>query len=254
VGTPLGVARRAVNALLGPVGFEVTRIASQREREEPGVVLPFRTTIAGAEAAGLSVSDFVEITYNRLGATQETLDAMEGLGVFENRIDRVCEIGPGSGRYLERTMKRCRPSHYEIYETAVSWAEWLGTTYGVTIQPTDGKTLAATPTDSIDLAQAHKVFVVTPSMTTCSYLLEMARVVRDGGKVVFDVVTEDCVDSRTLAAWLEAGSPWGPYPAMMPRRFVVDLLSRHRLALRGSFFVDMKPGRTECMVFVRGPQ
>jgi hypothetical protein len=240
-----------MNAGLRPIGFELVRAGSVHDWDDPRTFLPFQDTLARAAAAGLRVSDYIDEKHAGRGSTQKTLDEMAALGVFAERIERVCEIGPGSGRYLEKTLKACRPSQYEIYETASAWANWLVEKYGVIYRPTDGKTLSGTPSQSVDLVQAHKVFVATPSMITCRYLIEMARVVRDRGKVVFDIVTEDCMDDRSMDTWLASGIQSGPYPAIMPKRFVVDLMTSRGLTFRGSFFVEMKPGKTECMVFVR---
>jgi hypothetical protein len=123
---------------------------------------------------------------------------MSALGVFGQPVQAVCEIGPGSGRYLAKVMAACRPSHYEIYETAEPWANYLVREYHVIYRRTDGRSLAETPTASIDLAQAHKVFVVTPFVSTWNYLREMVRVTKPGGYVVFDVMTERCLRARAI--------------------------------------------------------
>ena len=171
--------------------------------------------------------------------------------MYAGLLDRVCEIPPGSGRYLERTKAICKPSYYEIYETAKEWANWLVAQQGVVLQPTEGGTLAATPSASIYLVQAHKVFVCSPLLITFSYLLEMARVVRPGGMVVFDVMTEACIDEAAIQRWLAAHFAWGLYPSMCARKIVVDLLTGRGLSLVGSFLVPMKPGSTETLVFQR---
>jgi len=43
---------------------------------------------------------------------------MKKLGVFDGEIERVCEIGPGTGRYLDKVLKLAKPTYCEIYETA----------------------------------------------------------------------------------------------------------------------------------------
>jgi hypothetical protein len=243
------LARKIVNAPLALVGLEVRSSFREHDWDDPEQYIPFRETIDGAKQAGLSVGDYIDTTYNKPGATQKTIDQMEGLGVFRDKIERVCEIGPGSGRYLEKTIKACNPDHYEIYETASVWAEYVVGAYGVIARPTDGLSLGHTDSESIDLIHAHKVLVCTPFITTCRYLGEMARVLRSGGKAVFDLVTEDCMDDPTVDAWIEAGSQSGSYPNLMPKQYVTDYLSRRGLSLGGSFFVPMEPGRTECFVF-----
>jgi hypothetical protein len=79
----------------------------------------------------------------------------------------------------------------------------------------------------------------------------MARVARTGGKIVFDIVTEECLDDATLKNWFATGSGYQHYPCLMPKQYTIDFLSRRGCAFVGSFFVPMEPGKTECMVFAK---
>lgn len=241
------VTHRKVNQLLHIVGIEVVRY--QHHWDDPRSYIPFRETLHWAKLAGMTVGDYIDKTYNVSGATQETIDQMAALGVFTEQVHHVCEIGPGSGRYLEKTLAICHPSLYEIYETATDWAQWLPRQYPVILQPTDGVSLRATPTASVDLTQAHKVFPSTPFLVTCRYLLEMMRVTRKGGKIVFDVLTEKCLDDVTLTKWLNAGIAPSSYPNLLPEQYIFDFLERRGFTLVGSFFIPCAPGKTECMVF-----
>jgi hypothetical protein len=213
--------------------------------------IPFQETFNAAAAAGLSMGDYIDLKYNKPGDTQKTIDLMSKLGVFDSKIDRVCEIGPGSGRYLAKILQVCNPSYVEIYETANDWEKYLVATYKIIAQPTDEKTLQHTPSNSIDLVQAHKVMPSLPSLVMCSYFLEMMRIVKKGGKIIFDVVTEACMDDSTLNEWLETGSGYQHYPCIMPKQYVVDLFTASSFSFDGSFIVPMNPGKTECMVFTK---
>lgn len=238
-----------INSFLGLLDLKLTRL--KQPYTDYRDYIPFEETIAGAEAAGLSVGDYIDAKHNKPGVTQNTIDQMTALGVFEGRVDRVCEIGPGSGRYLDKVLKICNPSYCEIYETAKDWEQWLVKKYQLTAQPTDGRSLSHTPSESIDLIQAHKVMPGQPSLVMCRYFEEMARVVRTGGKIVFDIVTEECLDDATLKNWFAAGAGYQHYPCLMPKQFAIDLLRRRDCAFVGSFFVPMEPGKTECMMFAK---
>jgi hypothetical protein len=243
-------ARKCLNGALAAVGCEVVKI--QKKEHDWGDVrefIPLEETLAGAREAGLSVGEYIDSKHNVAGATQATHDRLVSLGVFEGKIDRVCEIGPGSGRFLEKTIKACKPSYYEIYETAPAWKDWLVSTYKVTPQATDGITLASTPSSSIDLVQAHKVFVCLLFLNACSYFGEIARITRPGARVVFDVMTEQCIDHAMVPAWLKTGVGTRTYPAIMPRKFVLDYFQANGFTPVGSFIAPMNPGKTECMAF-----
>jgi phospholipid N-methyltransferase len=247
----LGQVRKGINFALRPAGLEMRRLNAWTDDVRD--FIPLAPTLAGAAKAGLTVGDYVDVTYNVAGATQSSIDQMAALGAFGGTIQSVCEIGPGSGRYLEKVKTLCKPAHYEIYETAGDWADWLVKTYGVVLQPTDGSTLAATPARSMDLVHAQKVLNTVPTLVALRYLDEMARVVRDGGKVVFDAMTEACMEEAVMERWFAGGVHHGSFPSMQPKQFIVDILKRRGLSLLGSFLVPTGPGSTECMVFQRKP-
>jgi SAM-dependent methyltransferase len=130
---------------------------------------------------------------------------MLGLARLAEPVQRVCEIGPGSGRYAEKVIAAVHPKVYEIYETATDWLPHLKTLPGAVIQPCDGRTLASTPSASLDLVHAQKAFVYLDFATTVGYFREMARVVRPGGVVAFDIVSERCLDEEILDMWVNVG-------------------------------------------------
>jgi hypothetical protein len=217
--------------------------------------LPLEPTLAAARAAGLSLTDYIDTVLNNTpGATQATIDGMRNLGVFAGKIESVVEIGPGSGRYLEKTIAQCHPSRYEGYETALPWVKYLHDTYPNTvIHPTDGATLTQTPSNSVDLIAAHKVFVGVNLMTTLRYWQEMVRVTRAGGFVVFDIVTESGLTPELIDAWVATGHNIEHYPASAPRGSCIDYFSARGFAFTGSFTVPLGPSKTEVFAFKRLP-
>lgn len=244
------VARRSVKSLFARMNLQLVRIDAPFSDYQ--CFIPFEATIAGAREAGMSVGEYIEARYDEPGVAQATLRHMQALGVFSAPPSSVCEVGPGSGRYLEETLKLCDPTHYEVYETAPRWAQWLLHQHSnLVLRPADGITLAHTASDSVDLVHAHKVLPGQSFLTTCKYLCEMARVVRPGGKVVFDIVTERCMDPATLDRWLGSGCGYQHYPNVMPESYVIDLLHRCGLSCDGTFFQSMKPGRTQYMVLTK---
>jgi SAM-dependent methyltransferase len=248
--TLLHSLRRTLNKILYRIDFELVRRSEIDAENSAGQAirsfLPLHETLAGARAAGLSVADYVDSKHQRVGATQETINRMTELGIFSRRIERICEIGAGSGRYLEKTIQVCHPSYYEIYETARDWSGWLKKTYNVTAHDADGVSLKETPSHSIDLVVAHKVFVYLPFLVACRYFGEMCRVVRPGGRVLFDAVTEDCMDKETLERWLSSGAS---YPTILPKQYIIDLFEERGCKLEHTFPAYLKPGRALYLVF-----
>lgn len=235
--------------LLGRVGFDIVRSTNSRDGVDD--FIPFEATMRAARAAGLSVGDYIDEVMNGTpGATQSTIDELRGLGVFATEPDTVLEIGPGSGRYLEKTLKECSPGRYEIYETARPWADYLAGAFGVVSQPTAGSSLAPTPDGSVDLVQAHKVFNTVTFLNASRYFFEMARVTRPGGRIVFDVMSENCLDPDTVHAWAtKGGAGHGSYPAAMPRQTCVDLFATLGCSLEAGFLAPLGVASTEVLVF-----
>lgn len=207
---------------------------------------PLKETLAKAKRAGLSVGDYIDVTFQIPGATQATIDKMVAVGALGADVQTVCEIGPGSGRYLERVQKIGSIESYEIYETDKDWSQWLANTFDVTVHDADGLSLRDTLDCSVDLVHAHKVFVYLPSIVVCRYFGEMVRVVREGGKIVFDCMSETCMSDAILEKWIAAGIY---YPCMMAREFVVSFFERRGCRFCTSFLAPMRPGESEYMVF-----
>ena len=239
-------ALNSANSVLGMVDLELIRIGRRHQD-----FIPHRDTLLAAEKAGLSLGDYIDNSFNVPGATQLTIDKMTEMGVFDQKIETVCEIGPGSGRYLEKTKSLCHPESYEIYETAVEWRDWLAKKYQVTAHKADGVSLAQTPSGSIDLVHSHKVFTGLRFVTILGYFREMIRVTRDGGRIVFDVMTEDCFDDcfddKAVENWLDPAASWAN--CMFSKRFITNFFTTRGLGFEGSFLIPMKPGITQYFVF-----
>jgi len=249
---PLWNLKSIVNKSLAPIGIEVSR-AGAHDWNDTASFVPFGSTMEAARKANLSVGDYVDSILNGVpGSSQSTIDKMASVGVFAEPMHTIVEIGAGTGRYLEKTLKATRPARYEIYETAGEWATYLVKAYNVTLQRTDGYTLSQTKDGSASLVQAHKVFSTVPFMVSSCYFLEIARVVSPGGWAVFDAMTERCLDASVLRVWAKSGIRNGSYPAVIPRAVIVDFFGHNGFSLAGNFLVPMPPGTTELFIFKEG--
>ena len=224
-------AAARLNRVLRPLDIQLVR-----GRSDDAAVMSFlsaRKTIAAAKRSGLSVSDYIDRFSAEAGATASTVEAMLKVAELHDHADRVCEIGPGTGRYAERVIAALQPSVYEMYETATDWLPHLRRLPGSTVLPADGHSLGHTASGSVDLVHAQKVFVYLPLVVTVGYLQEMARVARPGGTVAFDIVTEACMDEEVTKEWVATGAT---LYSMIPRQWTIDLADRLGLVLRGQRF------------------
>lgn len=242
-----GIKRKLLdntNKILHHAGFELVK--KGREFQD---YIPFRKTLQDVEKSGLSLADYLDNNFNVPGTTQKTIDKMAELGVFARKIERVCELGPGSGRYLEKVNDVCKPAYYEIYETSRPWREYLAEKHKVVPQPTDGASLSATPSNSIDLIHTHKVLYGNPILTIFRYMMEMARVVKDDGIIVFDLMTAECVNNEIMEKWVTSGVDHAH--SMTPRQVPLDYYQSLGFCCLGTFIVPLAPGLTEYFVFKR---
>ena len=208
--------------------------------------LPARKTIAAARSAGLSVSAYIDNIHVQPGATAAVVREMLAIAGMSGKCETVCEIGAGSGRFAEEVIAALHPDRYEIYETARDWLPHLRKLPNAVLQDSDGHSLASTRDASVDLAHAQKVFVYLPFYASAGYIAEMARVVRPGGTVAFDALTEDCLDEATIRTW--GLRSWGIFQPL-PREWLLSFLAERYITLVGSFFTPLPPGKAEVLVF-----
>jgi hypothetical protein len=236
-----------VKRFLNKFGYNIESIHLHDYNNQENFI-PIEQTLREAARAGLSVGDYIDsVMSHNPGATQLTVDGMQRLGVFDQTIDTICEIGPG--RYLEKIIKIANPRHYEIYETALPWASYLVQNFDVVSQPTDSWALSKTESQSIDLVHAHKVFSSIDFLNTCCYWKEIVRVTRSGGCCVFDIMTDPCLDPGTIDQWVETRAGAGSYPAATPRAAAIEYFVSYNFALAGSYIVPLGIGKTEVFVF-----
>lgn len=236
---------RGVNSGLRPLGVQIVSGRSA----DPAIksFLSARKTLTAARRAGLPVGDYIDLIYAKPGASSELVSAMLKIADLSGPADRICEIGPGSGRFAEHITAALNPRAYEIYEPARDWLPHLRRMPNVIERHCDGYTLSATGDATIDLVHAQKLFTYLNFEVCVGYFEEMARVVRPGGIVAFDAVTEPCLEERTVRSWIDNGTIYFP----LPREWTVEFMRNRGLKLLGSHFTSLPPGRSELLVFCR---
>ena len=225
-----------VNRLLGPTGFMITRAApSQAESWRERIGGPYRSdrgVIRKAAERGLSVGEYMEEEWGHRGRARTIVERMQQAGAVPDTLTTVCEIGPGSGRYIHQVLAIVRPHRYEIYEIERHRARWLARTYPVVMLPTPGERLAGTPDGSVQLVHAHGVFSSLKVLTCVAIFNEIARVTSSGGHVVFDIMTEECLSDDEIDAWLKTPLR---YVNFMPRTFAVEFFEKRGFRLVDEF-------------------
>jgi hypothetical protein len=232
-----------LNRCLRPMGIRLARI------ENKNGYIDAKATVQAAKARGQSVCEYVENLWgeSQVGATARVVQEMSKVGCLAP-CERVLEIGPGTGRYLELVLRQTRPEQYEIYETADDWATWLTSTYGprVVRQPADGRTLRHTPSHSCGLVHAHGVFVYLSLLHAFEYFAEMIRVCRHQGSIVFDFYPAEGFDEAMILRWLQHDDR---YPVVLPAAHVESFFVNRGCHLIHEFDRPQRHGRSHYFVF-----
>ncbi len=221
-----------IDLLLNRFGYRLTRTGLE--------FVAAKRTIAAAQKMGLSVCEYMESLEDhpqKKGRRDYIVKKLIAAGVLDG-ITTVCEIGAGTGRYLEKVIAFGKPKIYEVYETNQGWVNFLKEEYGYnaeyTLQcrPADGSTLRFTPSDCCELVHAHGVFVYLPLLQTMEYLKECVRVCRPGGYIVFDCFLDKSFTLSAAQAWLA-----GPYrfPVVIPEVLLDEFVRYNDLRLVQSF-------------------
>lgn len=190
-------------------------------------------TVQAAQSKGLSVCDYVEAIWDQKGCTDKVITNMKKTDCLKS-CNRICEIGPGTGRYLERVLEKSTPDVYEIYETAEDWGAFLESTYAPCVirQPADGRLLKGTTDQSCGLIHAHGVFVYLNYINCFEYFSEMIRGCKLGGFIVFDYysssefnveIVEKCITEKCH------------YPVILDDKTVNDFFLKNGAVLMGQF-------------------
>lgn len=225
-----------VNRVLAPSGLLMGRAApSQFESWRERIGDPYRTdraVIRAARRRGMSVADLIESEWGHPGRARRTVALMRDAGVVPTGPHTVCEIGPGSGRYIQALLEVAKPRRYEIYEIERARARWLARTYPVVALPTNGEQLAGTPDGSVDLVHAHGVYASLKVVSCFASFMELIRITAPGGHIVFDVITEECLSDAEVDAWLETPLR---YVQFLSRSHLVGFFERRGCELVADF-------------------
>ncbi len=237
---------KIINSILGLINLRLIKASHFTNNSNNLGYISAKETVKNAQKENLSVCDYVEKIWNQRGETQKVIDNMENFGVFENANPTICEIGTGTGRYIEKVIEKCNPVRYESYETALDWADWLKKEYDIISQESDGLSLRSTDDNSIDLIHSHGVFVYLPFFDSLRYFKEISRVSSKNAIIVFDCITEECLDEISLNKWLNSEYN---FPQILPEKYIFYFFPINKYKLIGNFFTPYGQGKSKYFVF-----
>jgi hypothetical protein len=223
---------------------------SSLKEKKTEVYISCRDTVDAAQKKGLSISDYVEDLWNQTGLTDQVMNRI-GEYCGNQRFTTICEIGPGTGRYMFRALDHNfsgRKEDYHFYEVAEDWADWLEETYRTRRCISSGDSLIDTRDCWSEFTHAHGVFVYTPLIVTCKYLYEMGRISSDGGLIAFDIYSEDCFTEKYMKKWIASGER---YPVLMSVQLCDQIMSECLCQRIGDFFSPHGAGLSHYLIYSR---
>lgn len=237
---------RQVNRLLLPFGYKMTTVG----------YLNARDLVRLAGGRGEKLTAYKEREYAALDPhCKGRLDRI--VSRIEKHIQeagdlRYLEVGTGTGRYMEKFLKNCSCSAYEVYEIDWQWRDYLSKTYSadrrVVIKNCDGRTLSPTPSDSCDVVTANGVLVYQKHCINLSYMDEMYRVCKKGGIIAFDVLLSSKVGLDELRGFCER-EMW--FPILSPDDMLETWIREKGLRLEDKFDDALQPFITSTYYVLR---
>lgn len=181
----------AAARLLAPAGYELRdRVLSERPEGFPGY-------LEASRRAGMDVNDYTE---QALGwkLPQPTLEQV--LFPYLEPDSRVCEIGPGTGRWSRHIVPRIPRGELHLVDRSPWIARFLRAYFAgspnVQAHVGDGQTLPFAETGWLDVVFSANTFVALKLGVVYHYVRDCSRVLRPGGYSVFDYV-----DPTTEEGW-----------------------------------------------------
>ncbi len=110
------------------------------------------------------------------------------------------------------------------------------------------ETVKSADDNSIDLVHSHGVFVYLPFFDSLRYFKEIDRVSSKNVVIVFDCITEDCLDKKSLNNWLKSEYS---FPRILPEKYIFDFFPNNQYKLIGNFFTPYGQGKSKYFVFKR---
>lgn len=214
----------------------------------PGDVVP------KAKEANLSLAEYLE--NNNIGGVGKRRDEIVRKIVEAINIPNasILEIGTGTGMYLEKLYPIFNCKNYEVYETNWQWVNYLKEEYtdfeNIKFQLTDGKSLAYTKTESIDMVSAHGVLVYLPILVTINYLHEMYRVCKKGGYLIFDCFTDENFSLATAQQWYQDKHNY-TFPVVTSLHLINDFKSHYNLQLVKTFSAPYHASVSTYFIFLK---
>src|SRR5262249_14825088 len=145
----LSALKKITSRLLNRYGYTITKAGLG--------FIDAKSFTSAARKKGLSVSEYWESLRDdprKVGRPDLIIRKLQAVGILDS-VSTVCEIGTGTGRYLERVIGLAQPETYEVYETDRGWVEFLKSEYGglngctLICHPADGNTLRYARADEV---------------------------------------------------------------------------------------------------------
>lgn len=181
----------AAARLLAPAGYELRdRVLSERPEGFPGY-------LEAARQAGMDVNDYEEQV---LGWKLPLPTLEQVLFPYLAPDSRVCEIGPGTGRWSRHIVSRVPRGELHLVDQSPWIARFLRAYFAgspnVRAHVGDGQTLPFAETGWLDAIFSANTFVALKLGVVYHYVRDFSRVLRPGGYAVFDYV-----DPTTEEGW-----------------------------------------------------
>jgi SAM-dependent methyltransferase len=185
------VVEISASRILGPLGYEVRdRVLSERPEGFAGY-------LEAACQAGMDVNDYEE---QRLGWRLPLPTLSELVFPLLREDSRVCEIGPGTGRWSRHIVLRIPRGELHLVDPSPWMVRFLDGYFAkapnVFAHANDGQTMPFDRAAWLDLIFSANTFVELKLGTIWLYARDFARTLKPGGHAIIDYI-----DPTTPEGW-----------------------------------------------------
>lgn len=234
-----------INKLISFLDLEVSRPSSKEFRW-----LDIENLERKAKENNISVADYYEKINNQEGNSKKIIDTIFNSIPEPKKTDQILEIGPGTGRFLAKTLKYILPEHYQIFELDKKLAEYLVNEYTVvdnrTYEQPSKFNLDKIKDNSIDYLFAHGVFnSAVDFYGFIHYFSDMSRVLKNGGFMAFNIISEDCLKREQFESWKNSDST---YIKFISNSFINQLNAQFDLQEINNFIAPYGPAVSKYVI------
>jgi SAM-dependent methyltransferase len=181
-----------------PFFYQGKKISFSLKEVMPEIPNYLGRDVVMATSLGVDLRSYITNNHNWQGDNY-LASVEEVVYPFIKKNSTILEIGSGLGLYTKHIIKKLQHGTLHLFEIEAYWRDYLKNYFSnieenVIIHNANGKNFPEVNDASVDLVFAGGVFHILSTMILFNYLKEAARVLKKGGRLIFNFYDSDNTD------------------------------------------------------------